>query len=200
MAALLRAALQRRFRVRRCLVCDCGPLLSGSDGHGGSCRPLGCEPKAHGLAEAQPRSGGRSSSLQRHDSARATGWLRHRARKLARTINQQRGERYLSREHSSLRKPDHCTAGAGSTGQSKQRAGSGAGWSVVAALNGAVPYETEQYVDRYILWRKARSKPGTSRPQRIVSRSTQLPARRQTPPSNALASHPNSEVSRFEPG
>eukprot|EP00964_Phaeocystis_antarctica_P121337 scaffold85010_cov36-Phaeocystis_antarctica.AAC.1 len=32
-------------------------------------------------------------------------------------------------EQTTVRKPDHCAAGAGSTGQSKQRAGSGAGWS-----------------------------------------------------------------------
>ena len=34
--------------------------------------------------------------------------------------------RYLSHEQTTVRKPHHCAAGAGSTGQSKQRAGSGA--------------------------------------------------------------------------
>ena len=32
-------------------------------------------------------------------------------------------------EQTTVRKPDHCVAEAGSTGQSKERAGSGAGWS-----------------------------------------------------------------------
>eukprot|EP00964_Phaeocystis_antarctica_P034834 scaffold19848_cov56-Phaeocystis_antarctica.AAC.1 len=40
---------------------------------------------------------------------------------------------YLSHEQTTVRKPDHCAAGAGSTGQSKQRAGSGRG-GLVAGL------------------------------------------------------------------
>ena len=65
-----------------------------------------------------------------------------------RSINHQRQERsrYLSTDQPPPRQPhesDHCSAGAGSAGQSKQHAGS-AGWvdrrSVVAALNvGGLP-------------------------------------------------------------
>ena len=43
--------------------------------------------------------------------------------------------RYLSPEQTTVRKPDHSAAGVGSTGQSKQRAGSGhRGGLVIAAL------------------------------------------------------------------
>ena len=39
-------------------------------------------------------------------------------------INQQQlTYRYLRHEQTTVRKPDHCAAGAGSTGESKQRAG-----------------------------------------------------------------------------
>ena len=54
--ATLRAARERCSHGRRCLVHDCGPLLPRSDGRVKQChKTLGCEPKAHGVAEARPR-------------------------------------------------------------------------------------------------------------------------------------------------
>jgi hypothetical protein len=59
-----------------------------------------------------------------------SGWLR--ADVVRKAINHQRQERnrYLSTDQPPPKQPheaDHCSAGAGSAGQSKQRAGSGAG-------------------------------------------------------------------------
>ena len=73
-----------------------------------------------------------ASCARLHDDA---GILRRAQTRRARRAgvgvkeNQQRlHEPPLIHEQTTVRKPDHCAAGAGSTGQSKQRAGSGAGW------------------------------------------------------------------------
>ena len=52
-------------------------------------------------------------------------------------VNEQRHRQPPSHEQTTVRKPDHCAAGAGSTGQSKQRAGRVRGGRAAAGRRGA---------------------------------------------------------------